>query len=182
LICIIAHSDLDDLFKNHLNFVGAFTEKQMSRKLVRAFAIGVFAVGAATMAHAQQNAPAAAARARYQDGDIGKHEYFLNCAVCHGDSGKGDGPLVEWLNRRPADLTIIQKNNAGVFPFARVYDVIDGRQAVAAHGPREMPIFGRDYSQEAGEYFGFAAPKGIESFVRGRIIALIGYIYTLQAK
>jgi mono/diheme cytochrome c family protein len=151
----------------------------MHSTLVRAFAIGVFAVGAVTIAHAQQNAPAAG---RPQPADIGKYEYALNCSVCHGDSGKGDGQLVEFLNRRPTDLTIIQKNNMGVFPFDRLYDVIDGRVAVGPHGPREMPIFGRDYSQEAGEYYGIATPKGIESYVKGRIIALIGYIYTLQAK
>jgi mono/diheme cytochrome c family protein len=139
----------------------------------------VFAVGAVTIAHAQQNAPAAA---RPQPADIGKYEYALNCSVCHGDSGKGDGQLVEFLNRRPTDLTIIQKNNMGVFPFDRLYDVIDGRVAVGPHGQREMPIFGRDYSQEAREYYGIATPKGIESYVKGRIIALIGYIYTLQAK
>jgi mono/diheme cytochrome c family protein len=158
------------------------TGGKMHSALVRAFAISVFAVGAATMAHAQQNAPAAAARARYQDGDIGKHEYVLNCAVCHGDSGKGDGPLVEYLKKPAADLTKIQKNNMGVFPFDRLYEVIDGREAIGPHGTREMPIFGRDYNQEAREYFGIADPKGIESFVRGRIIALIGYIYTLQGK
>jgi mono/diheme cytochrome c family protein len=154
----------------------------MHSTLIRAFAIGLFAVGAPIMAHAQQNAPAAAARVRYQAADIGKWEYTLSCAVCHGDSGKGDGRLVEYLKKPPTDLTKIQKNNKGVFPFDRLYDVIDGREAVGPHGTREMPIWGRDYSQEAGEYFGSATPKGIESFVRGRIIALIGYIYTLQMK
>ena len=114
--------------------------------------------------------------------DIGKREYTLSCTICHGDSGKGDGPLVEYLKKPAADLTKIQKNNMGVFPFDRLYEVIDGREAIGPHGTREMPIFGRDYNQEAGEYFGFADPKGIESFVRGRIIALIGYIYTLQGK
>lgn len=141
-----------------------------------------FAVGVATMAHAQQNTPTAAARVRYQAADVGKWEYTLSCAVCHGDSGKGDGRLVEYLKKSPTDLTKIQKNNEGVFPFDRLYDVIDGTEAVGPHGPREMPIWGRDYSQEAGEYFGSATPKGIESFVRGRIIALVGYIYTLQEK
>jgi hypothetical protein len=70
----------------------------------------------------------------------------------------------------------------GIFPFDRLYEVIDGRVAVGPHGPREMPIFGRDYSQEAGEYYGITTPKDIESYVRGRIVALIGYIYSLQEK
>ncbi len=116
--------------------------------------------------------------------DIGKREYALSCAVCHGDRGTGDGYLVEYLKKPPTDLTKIQKNNDGVFLFARLYAVIDGREAVAAHRPREMPVWGREYRDDAAELFrGFGInPKDVESFVRGRIIALIGYIYTLQAK
>jgi mono/diheme cytochrome c family protein len=116
--------------------------------------------------------------------DIGKREYVLSCAVCHGDSGKGDGPLVEFLKKPPTDLTIIQKNNKGVFPFARVYGVIDGRLPVLVHGPRDMPVWGREYRQDAADLTrGFGInPEDAESYVRGRIIALIGYIYTLQEK
>ncbi|MFI4961002.1 MAG: c-type cytochrome, partial [Hyphomicrobiales bacterium] len=29
--------------------------------------------------------------------EIGKREYVNSCAVCHGDSGKGDGPIVASL-------------------------------------------------------------------------------------
>ncbi len=112
--------------------------------------------------------------------DIGKREYVNSCAVCHGDNGKGHGPLAAFLNKASTDLTTIQKNNVGVFPFDRVYEVIDGRQAVAFHGTRDMPVWGKWYSVEgAGDFYGFG---GVESSVRGRIIALIGYIYTLQAK
>jgi mono/diheme cytochrome c family protein len=118
-----------------------------------------------------------------QDTDIGKNEYVLNCAVCHGDKGKGDGPLVALLKKPAADLTKIQKNNSGVFPFDRVYEIIDGREAVAAHGPREMPIWGDKYNNEAAGRMGiWVTTKDLESFVRGRILALVGYIYTLQAK
>jgi mono/diheme cytochrome c family protein len=115
--------------------------------------------------------------------DIGKREYVLACAVCHGDTGKGDGSLVEVLKKPPTDLTKIQKNNKGVFPFARVYDVIDGRISVVAHGPREMPVWGREFRQDAAELTrGFGInPEDAQSYVRGRIISLIGYIYTLQA-
>ena len=74
-----------------------------------------------------------------QPTDIGKQEYVISCAVCHGDKGKGDGPLVGWLKKPAADLTKIQKDNMGVFPFDRIYEVIDGREAVGAHGPRPVP-------------------------------------------
>jgi mono/diheme cytochrome c family protein len=118
-----------------------------------------------------------------QDVDIGKQEYSISCAICHGASGKGDGPLAASLKKPAADLTNIAKKNAGVFPFDRLYEVIDGRQAVEAHGPRDMPVWGKEYTLEAtGLMFGFGTRKDLESFVRGRIIALIGYVYTLQAK
>ena len=67
--------------------------------------------------------------------DIGKREYVNSCAVCHGDSGRGDGSIVAYLKIKiaPGDLTKIQKNNSGVFPFGRVYEVIDDRKTIAAH-------------------------------------------------
>jgi mono/diheme cytochrome c family protein len=116
--------------------------------------------------------------------DVGRREYVLSCAACHGDSGKGDGPVVAYLKKPAADLTIIQRNNNGVFPFARLYDVIDGRILVVAHGPREMPVWGREFRQDADDLTrGFGInPEDAQSYVRGRIISLIGYIYILQAK
>jgi hypothetical protein len=69
----------------------------------------------------------------------------------------------------------------GVLPFDRLYRVIDGREVVAAYGPREMPVWGNE--NEVDVTTGFRVnPKDLESNVRGRIIALIGYIYILQAK
>ncbi len=81
--------------------------------------------------------------------DIGQHEYFVSCANCHGDKGKGNGPFAGWLKKPSADLTKIQKENNGVFPFDRIYQVIDGRADVAAHGSRDMPIWGETYKREA---------------------------------
>jgi mono/diheme cytochrome c family protein len=115
--------------------------------------------------------------------DIGKREYSASCAVCHGDNGKGDGSLMKYYGKRAADLTLIQKSNSGVFPFDRVYQVIDGRRVVAAHGPSDMPVWGDVFSMRMQNYyFEFGTRRDLESYVRGRIIALVGYIYTLQAK
>jgi mono/diheme cytochrome c family protein len=115
--------------------------------------------------------------------DLGKQEYMFGCADCHGVDGKGNGPVAEYMKPKVPDLTVLAKNYAGVFPFARVYDVIDGRQVVGAHGPRNMLIWGNEFGRE-GEYRsgGNATSEEVNSYVRGKIIALIGYIYTLQTK
>jgi mono/diheme cytochrome c family protein len=118
-----------------------------------------------------------------QGADIGKQEYLSKCASCHGRDAKGDGPVAGSLKQKVADLTMLAKNSGGVFPFARIYDVIDGREAVAAHGPRDMPVWGEEYSVEgASVSAGTATSPELNSYARGRIVALIGYIYTLQAK
>lgn len=35
----------------------------------------------------------------------GKYFFDLNCALCHGAQGKGDGPVAASLRRKPANLT-----------------------------------------------------------------------------
>ncbi len=35
----------------------------------------------------------------------GKNLYAEYCAMCHGDQGKGDGPMAESLDPKPANLT-----------------------------------------------------------------------------
>lgn len=112
--------------------------------------------------------------------DLGKREYESNCIACHGRDLKG-GAYVDFLKVSPPDLTLLSKKNGGVFPLERVYAVIDGRQEVKAHGPRDMPIWGRDYQIKAGEYY-VDMNYDPEAFVRGRIFALIDYLNRMQAK
>lgn len=40
-------------------------------------------------------------------GEAGKDNFIANCSPCHGDTGKGDGPLAETLGEgvRPRDLS-----------------------------------------------------------------------------
>jgi mono/diheme cytochrome c family protein len=112
--------------------------------------------------------------------DLGKREYESNCIACHGRDLKG-GAYVDFLKVSPPDLTLLSKKNGGIFPLERVYAVIDGRQEVKAHGPRDMPIWGRDYQIKAGEYY-VDMNYDPEAFVRGRIFALIDYLNRMQAK
>ncbi len=117
--------------------------------------------------------------AQQQRVDVGKREYDNNCASCHGRDGKGGGPFVELLKRSPGDLTTLAKRNGGVFPMARVYEVIEG--AGAGHGSRDMPVWGQEYSVKAAEYH-MDAPYNSEAYVRARILALAEYLSRLQVK
>lgn len=113
--------------------------------------------------------------------DIGKREYDAKCAICHGHTGRGDGPYAGLLNIKTPNLTTLAQRNHGVFPFLWVQEVIDGRQSFKAHGPREMPIWGLDYLAKARES-NLEFPNEAEAYVRARILALAEYIYRLQAK
>ena len=123
-----------------------------------------------------------------QQADIGKIEYQASCAACHGADGKGTGPVAAALITKPADLTTITKQNNGVFPFGRIYDIIDGRQEVRSHGVRDMPIWGFRFSPAPIPGFSPQAPYFLdplydrEPVIRSRILAVIDYIYRIQEK
>ena len=68
------------------------------------------------------------------------------CAVCHGTDAKGRGPAAASLKKAPADLTRIAERNAGAFPEVRVKRYIEGADEVAAHGSRDMPVWGGLFS------------------------------------
>lgn len=114
--------------------------------------------------------------------DLGKRDYDSNCASCHGMKGKGDGPYAGIIDTKVSDLTTLAKRNGGVFPVARVHEIIDGRQAVKAHGTRDMPIWGSDYVSKASENYQYDGAWDPESYVRARIVAVSDYIYRFQAK
>lgn len=113
--------------------------------------------------------------------DVGKGEYDAACATCHGFNGKGGGPTAQQLNVAVPDLTVLAQKNQGVFPFDRVYRIIDGRQEVKGHGTREMPVWGVAFRRQTSVYF--SQPQDDpESGARSRILALTEYVYRLQGK
>ena len=104
-----------------------------------------------------------------EDGGQGKYWYLNYCASCHGTSGKGDGRVAKVLTQKPADLTALAAASGGTFPASRVIETIDGRREVAAHGPRDMPVWGR-------------AMRFAPAILRVRIRAIADYVATLQGK
>jgi len=126
-------------------------------------------LAAATAGHAQNKA------------DQGKMEYESNCAACHGVDGRGEGPYKMYLTTPPADLSLLAKNNGGVFPVERVYQMIDGRTGVKGHGPSDMPIWGDKYKIRAAEHY-VDVPYNPEVYIRSRILGLVDYLYRLQRK
>jgi len=112
--------------------------------------------------------------------DFGAFEYETNCASCHGLTGKGDGPMAPHLVTKPSDLTVLGKNNGGVFPAQRVYEVIDGRKEVEAHGTREMPVWGRDFRSTVP----YVEELGLADFgpqiAHARIASVIDYLVRIQ--
>jgi mono/diheme cytochrome c family protein len=64
---------------------------QLARGIVLGAALATFGAG---------NAVAAG------DAAAGKTAYTTNCASCHGDTGKGDGPVGAALNPKPRDFSV----------------------------------------------------------------------------
>ena len=123
---------------------------------------------------------AASAQTKGERSDFGKREFEARCASCHGNGGKGDGPVTPFLSKSPPDLTLLARRNGGIFPISRLYDVVEGG-AVGSHGTREMPVWGREYRMQAAEYYG-EVPYDPEAYTRARLLALLEYVNRLQVK
>jgi mono/diheme cytochrome c family protein len=115
-----------------------------------------------------------------QDQDVGQVNFRISCASCHGAEGKGNGPVSGQLKVPPPDLTVLAKKNNGVFPVSRVYEIIDGRQQVMAHGTRDMPIWGFQYSLEQRVQGHPATAIDPDAIVRMRILSIIDYLSRIQ--
>ena len=131
-----------------------------------------------------------AGAAQAEDVDIGKSEFQSSCASCHGGDAKGKGPVSDQLKIPPSDLTMLAKNNNGVFPTNAVYETINGLKTIPAHGTREMPIWGERFNPIVNLphnvdpfYWKMAGPeRSPEVVVRTRILAVIDYLNRIQQK
>ncbi|MDJ1016577.1 MAG: cytochrome c [Paracoccaceae bacterium] len=139
--------------------------------------VGVLLAGALVAVGMQATAVAA------QDGSdrprVDEIEFINSCSSCHGTDGKGAGFLTRLFRGvDPGDLTLLAQSNEGVFPTDRVFDVIDGRAEVAAHGDRKMPVWGDRYMDLAISEWG---PDEINTLrARNRVFSLVLYLQSIQ--
>ena len=105
----------------------------------------------------------------------GQALFAENCAVCHGASGTGDGPLAREMAKAPADLTLIALRNNG-FPRARVMSMIDGyaRSDMTGAG---MPEFG---ALLEGDLVPFDSGDGRMTPTPRKLVALLEYLESIQ--
>jgi mono/diheme cytochrome c family protein len=100
--------------------------------------------------------------------------YQVFCSSCHGLTGHGDGPVEPLMRSGVPDLTRIAERAGGRFPREQVRNIIDGREALIAHGTARMPVWG----------FEFHAGMSNDGLARQRadqmVDRLTAYVETLQ--
>ena len=135
-------------------------------------ALGMFLVSAAGVA-AQTKPPAEKQYEQLIFSVRGPDLYHAHCAACHGPEGKGNGPVGAALKTKPADLTMLAKNNGGKFPTQRIQKFISGDDpSLLSHGTREMPVWGPIFHQIEED----------QDFGNVRLQNLIKYLETIQQK
>jgi mono/diheme cytochrome c family protein len=102
--------------------------------------------------------------------------YQVFCSSCHGLTGRGDGPVGPLLEHGVPDLTQLSKRNGGKFPAEHVRQIIDGRSMPAAHGAREMPVWGYEFYDDRAPNERLANKQADETIQR-----LVDYLRTIQA-
>ena len=103
----------------------------------------------------------------------GVEMYKSYCAVCHGVDGKGNGPAASALKVPPTDLTTLSTKNNGKYPSMRVASILRGEDTLAAHGTKDMPIWGNLF---------WNLSSGHEPEVQQRVSNLNKYLESLQKK
>jgi cytochrome c553 len=103
----------------------------------------------------------------------GQKLYKQNCAVCHGNDLKGNGPAPPPFEDVPPDLTTLARRHGGVFPDQYFADVLRNGVVLPAHGPPEMPTWGYDFRTR---------DKLDSAQVEQRITNLSNYIKSFQEK
>lgn len=102
--------------------------------------------------------------------------YRLNCASCHGAAGRGDGPVAKSMTAPVPDLTHIAARRGGTFPRDEIARIVDGLSPFAAHGGREMPVWGYEFFDPRLE------DQAAHALAAERVNRLVEYLASIQAR
>jgi len=106
---------------------------------------------------------------------VAKVLFDANCSRCHGRYDRGEGPrIVPGTDIRAPDLRTLSQRMGRPLPHEKVAAYIDGRDDVAAHGPREMPVWGEKL------YADWPDSESREEARAGTIDLLVEYIESIQ--
>ncbi|TCS61857.1 c-type cytochrome [Primorskyibacter sedentarius] len=106
----------------------------------------------------------------------GRALFVENCAVCHGNDGRGNGPMARAMTKAPKDLTLIEVRNGGSFPRAKVLSTIDGYTRLDMPN---MPEFG---ALLEGDEIPFDSGDGKMTPTPRKLVALVEYLESIQAQ
>lgn len=139
------------------------------------FSVSMFAIGVTVLlwlaanprALAHQSTPATATPGQSTILPLDGAKIFRNyCASCHGVNGSGDGPVAPALKTKVPLLTALARRNHGTFPTERVRRIIAGDEDHAAHGSREMPIWGPVFHQiENDQDLGYVRLQNVTQYL-----------------
>jgi mono/diheme cytochrome c family protein len=104
----------------------------------------------------------------------GRQLYLRYCAACHGKDADGRGPVAEDLKASPPDLRYLGERYGMPLPAGTIARFIDGRQDVAAHGPRAMPVWGRRF------YDAWTAHQSGDEDLTTQIREIVRYLNAIQ--
>lgn len=107
----------------------------------------------------------------------GRALFMQNCAVCHGEDGRGNGPMARAMKKAPANLTLISVRHGDQFPRAKVMSIIDGYARSDLSGPG-MPEFG---ALLEGDLVPYDSGDGTLTPTPRKLVALAEYLETIQA-
>lgn len=118
----------------------------------------------------------ACGEAEMPDQEDGERIYEANCETCHGINGRGDGEIANSLSSKPADLSVLSRNNGGAFPVSKVLSKIDG-YSENSDMRAVMPQFGALFE---GDLVPVETEDGVLTPTPRKLAALLEYLETVQ--
>ena len=113
--------------------------------------------------------------------ETARDDFLTYCSGCHGEDGKGRGPVAIELKAKPSDLTAIAARNGGTFDREQVYKKIEGLDMPLSHGTSQMPVWGAWFVHQAvGEGVLLEDARTAARQATQRINNLVKYLEALQ--